>query len=152
MSENKLQLFIDSSKDEQKPWFKDGLSFKCTGCGQCCTGAPGFVWVEPQEIAQMAAHLNLSFEEFSSQYVRKVDDRLSLIEDSINYDCVFLQNNRCTIYPVRPKQCRTFPWWPSMLRTRKDWEDAAAFCEGITPNAPKVPYEEILANLDNTCP
>ena len=22
-----------------EPWYKDGLRFKCTGCGDCCTGA-----------------------------------------------------------------------------------------------------------------
>ena len=32
------------------PWYKDGLRFQCTGCGDCCTGGPGYVWVNQAEI------------------------------------------------------------------------------------------------------
>ena len=37
-----------------KVWFKKGLRFECTGCGDCCTGAPGFVWVNSEEIRGLA--------------------------------------------------------------------------------------------------
>ena len=50
-----------------EPWFKDGLRFQCTGCGDCCTGAPGFVWVNGQEIAALAARLGQSVEEFEGR-------------------------------------------------------------------------------------
>ena len=26
-------------------WYHLGLRFQCTGCGDCCTGAPGYVWI-----------------------------------------------------------------------------------------------------------
>ena len=29
-----------------EPWYRDGLRFACTRCGACCTGAPGYVWVD----------------------------------------------------------------------------------------------------------
>ena len=35
-------------------WYKDGLQFECTGCGDCCTGEPGYVWVSEQEIQNLA--------------------------------------------------------------------------------------------------
>jgi Fe-S-cluster containining protein len=38
-----------------KPWYKEGLRFKCTACGDCCTGAPGFVWVNKEEMEALAA-------------------------------------------------------------------------------------------------
>ena len=25
-----------------EPWYQDGLQFRCTRCGNCCTGAPGY--------------------------------------------------------------------------------------------------------------
>jgi len=46
----------------EKPWYQDGLRFKCTGCGQCCTGSPGYVWVSPEEAEAMAKHLKIPLE------------------------------------------------------------------------------------------
>ncbi len=43
------------SRDDQSPWYRDGLAFTCTQCGACCTGAPGYVWVDAAEIAALAA-------------------------------------------------------------------------------------------------
>ena len=42
-----------------EPWFKDGLRFKCTQCGDCCTGAPGYVWVNQEEIEALAREVKL---------------------------------------------------------------------------------------------
>ena len=73
---------------EKKPWYKDGLKFSCTGCGDCCTGAPGYVWVNKEEIAAMAKTVKLTVEEFEDQYTRKIGIRRSLKEFG-NGDCVF---------------------------------------------------------------
>ncbi|MFI5343581.1 MAG: YkgJ family cysteine cluster protein [Chlamydiales bacterium] len=129
--------------EESKPWYADGLRFKCTECGQCCTGAPGYVWVNDQEIEQIASHLNLSIEEFAQRYLRRVRGRLSLLEHPKTFDCVFLKDKKCQIYSIRPTQCRTFPWWPRQLKSAKDWQEAAQYCEGIQSDAPLVPFEVI---------
>lgn len=127
----------------QDPWYSQGLSFQCTGCGQCCTGAPGYIWVNEQEILEIAQFLNLSISEFSKRYLRKVNDRFSLLEMPKNYDCIFLKDKKCQIYSVRPTQCRTYPWWPQTLKDEKAWKEAAKFCEGIRIDAPLVPFDEI---------
>src|SRR5271154_6804310 len=95
-----------------KPWFKDGLRFRCTGCGDCCTGAPGFVWVNAAEIADLAKAQGLEVAQFEERYVRRVGIRRSLIEYD-NGDCVFFDNQtrKCTVYDARPRQCRTWPFW-----------------------------------------
>ena len=54
-----------------QPWYREGLLFRCTGCGSCCTGAPGYVWVEQAEIEALASSLKLAVEEFQSRYVRR---------------------------------------------------------------------------------
>ncbi len=36
------------------PWYQFGLRFQCTGCGDCCTGAPGYVWINKAEIKAMS--------------------------------------------------------------------------------------------------
>lgn len=135
---------------QQKPWYKDGLRFKCTGCGGCCTGSPGVVWVTAQEVQQMAEHLNLSIDEFSEKYLRLLGNRISLKEHAYTYDCVFLkEGKRCSIYAHRPTQCRTFPWWPSNISSEREWLEAASWCEGINhPEAPIIPYEEIQAQRE----
>jgi uncharacterized protein len=126
-------------------WYKDGLHFSCTGCGRCCTGNPGYVWVSKEEIAQIATHLQISIDLCMRRYIRQKELRLALIElPKRNYDCVFLENNRCTIYPVRPRQCQTFPWWKEVLSSEKSWEETAQLCNGISPEKPLVSYETIM--------
>lgn len=133
---------------EEKPWYHKGLSFKCTECGKCCTGSPGYAWVSDEEIIEMADYLNLSVDTFSKRYLRLVNGKTALLEDHKIYDCVFLKNKKCEIYPVRPKQCRTFPWWPQNLKSEEDWNEAAKSCEGINAEAPNVPFETIQQQLD----
>lgn len=131
-----------------KPWYNEGLRFQCTGCGKCCTGFPGYVWVTEQEIVAMAARLKLPLDEFSAKYVRKVGDRFSLKEHHKTYACVFLEGNKCKVYEDRPKQCQTFPWWSENLASKQDWQDAGKNCEGINhPEAPLISLEEIEKNL-----
>jgi Fe-S-cluster containining protein len=132
---------------EEKPWYSDGLNFECTQCGQCCTGAPGYVWISHSEMQAIAQFLNITIQEFSQKYLRRIDKRFSLKEHPVSYDCIFLKNKKCQIYPVRPKQCRTFPWWPENLYSEKSWKKAANACEGIRPDAPRVPFEKIKESM-----
>lgn len=126
------------------PWYEKGLSFKCTGCGKCCTGSPGYVWLEEEEITSMAKALNISKEDFLRLYTRNVGGRVSLLEKGPHYDCIFLQGKMCTIYAARPKQCKTFPWWKDNLASPKDWEETSQRCEGINhPEAPLISLSEI---------
>ena len=53
------------------PWYREGLRFTCTQCGDCCTGAPGYVWVNQEEIDQLAALVGEEVERFERLYVRK---------------------------------------------------------------------------------
>jgi len=138
----------------QEPWFSQGLRFKCTGCGKCCTGSPGYVFLSPSDLQRLADHFSLSLEEFAANYTYKVDDKLSLIDSPGSSNCVFLKENKCSVYEARPIQCRTFPWWIHLLETRSDWEDAGKRCEGIEhPDAPLVASLEIqqqcFSYLDN---
>jgi uncharacterized protein len=113
------------------PWYNDGLKFECTQCGDCCTGAPGYVWVTNEEIAALAGELKLPVEEFEQRFVRKVGIRKSLIEYG-NGDCVFFdgQSRKCTVYEARPKQCRTWPFWESNIRTPAAWQHTCQVCPG----------------------
>lgn len=116
--------------DQESPWYRDGLMFQCTRCGACCTGAPGYVWVNADEIAALAAFRGQSVDEFSKQFVRRVGDRYSLIEKP-GGDCVFWDKKvGCTVYAARPAQCQTWPFWPENLETPDDWEHVESICPG----------------------
>ena len=45
--------------------------------------------------------------------------------------CPFLgSENECTIYPVRPQQCRNWPFWDSNLETPEAWQEVQVECPG----------------------
>lgn len=134
-----------SEKSQSLPWYKEGLRFKCTECGKCCTGTSGFVWITEDEMMGMAQALKMSLSSFKKQYTRQRDNRYALTErkNGANYDCIFLEGKKCSLYMARPKQCRTFPWWRENLNSKECWEQAAEECEGINDAAPVVSFEEI---------
>lgn len=116
------------------PWYKDGLCFDCRQSGNCCSGAPGYVWVTKAEIRRIAEFLGKADGRLDPAQFRRVVLRFSLTEER-NGDCVFLRRNgkraSCAIYPVRPKQCRTWPFWTENLRTMDAWEASAESCPGM---------------------
>lgn len=141
------KLNLINSKEEQ-PWYHAGLRFECTGCGKCCTGSPGYVWVTEEEINAIAAYLKLPVDKFKRMYTRVKDGQNALTEKRAPYyDCIFLHDKKCTIYPVRPKQCGTFPFWKGLLSSKENWEEAAKSCEGIRDGAPLIAMQEIQARL-----
>ena len=120
-----------TKKTETKPWYKDGLRFTCTQCGNCCTGSPGYVWFTKQEGQQIAESLEMAVDDFHDVYARKIGIRHSLKEFP-NGDCVFFDGEKrtCNIYSVRPRQCRTWPFWDSNLRSEKEWAKTCEECPG----------------------
>ncbi len=78
-SEKKLK---DKSikKPDKGPWYRDGLRFECTQCGACCSGEPGYVWVDDSEVAAMAEEIGITMEAFERKFVRQVGRDRSLIE------------------------------------------------------------------------
>ena len=120
---------MDAS-EKPEPWYRDGLAFECTRCGACCTGAPGYVWVDGDEIARLAEFHAQTIDEFSRRYVRRVGSHYSLIEKP-GGDCVFWDKQKgCTVYPARPVQCRTWPFWPENIETPEDWARVQTGCPG----------------------
>lgn len=129
-------------------WYREGLRFECTQCGNCCGGAPGYVWVSREEIGEISKFLGLTEKEFGRRYLRRVGFKYSLVEKR-DYDCIFLrrENGRagCAIYPVRPLQCRTWPFWSLNLKTPESWRSAAENCPGMNTGdvRPLVQIERI---------
>ena len=125
---------------EKKAWYDAaGLKFSCTQSGNCCTGPPGYVWLSDGETEAIAAHLGLDVAEFRKRHARRASGRWTLDElrnERGEYDCVFLTRDEpgragCSIYGVRPSQCRTWPFWPENLRSASIWRRVASTCPGM---------------------
>ncbi len=53
----------------------------------------------------------------------------------------------CSVYSARPAQCRSYPFWPSLLHSPESWQQEAGYCEGIG-RGPVVPPESIAELLE----
>lgn len=116
---------------KQDVWYKDGLCFECLGCGGCCRGPGGYVWLTLEEMEKIALRLKIPFKQFTRRYVRQVQERYALIDNAAG-DCVFLNaQGKCEVYEERPEQCRTFPWWPENLTHQESWDGNYNECPGI---------------------
>jgi uncharacterized protein len=139
------------------PWYRAGLQFACTMCGNCCSGAPGYVWVSAAEVQSIADVLGLSVEDFMRRHVRRLGNRHSLRELA-GGDCEFLARlpdgtTRCKIHAVRPVQCRTWPFWKSNLSDPEAWEKAARGCPGINKGeAHLLPVIQAALEQNGTLP
>ncbi|MBT8339638.1 MAG: YkgJ family cysteine cluster protein [Desulfatitalea sp.] len=110
-------------------FFDAGLRFECRQCGTCCSGAPGTIYVAPHEIDPIAARLGLPVPEVIKRFMYPCKDGWSIHEDAHGH-CRFFASG-CTIYSVRPHQCRAFPFWFRHLRSESRWHRITRQCPGI---------------------
>lgn len=133
--------------DEHEPWYEGGLRFRCTQCGKCCTGAPGYVWVNDEEIAAIAAFLEIPLDQMTALHTR-VEHHGRSLRERANGDCIFYDRAAgCTIYSVRPGQCRTWPFWESNIQTPQAWQHTCEICPG-SGQGDLIPVEEITRRLN----
>ena len=115
-------------------WFCNGLKFECKRCLHCCSGEPGLVLLSEASLSALCSYLGLDREDFLDRYTRLVDMgtyyNISLKERE-DYSCIFLTEDGCSVYPVRPLQCRTYPFWDYLLSDRALWEAEKSSCPGI---------------------
>ncbi|MBL9079432.1 MAG: YkgJ family cysteine cluster protein [Planctomycetes bacterium] len=111
------------------------FTFACRRSGNCCAIPGGFVRVTADEAQSIAAHLGLEPAVFARRYLRPDGERLV---DGLGSRCVFLRDGAeagCSIYPVRPAKCRTWPFWPEVLADPALRRLVERTCPGIEPLA-----------------
>jgi uncharacterized protein len=139
-----------ANKNKEAPWYVGGLHFECSGCGNCCAGPDeGYIWIAKPEIEKLANLLGMTTEKVREQFLTHVGTRSSIKEQPVTKDCVFLtktcDGRGCSIYLVRPNQCRTWPFWSYNLGSPNDWNEAGTRCPGI--NRGKLYTLEQIENL-----
>jgi Fe-S-cluster containining protein len=108
------------------------LRFECQpGCSKCCD-VSGFVYLTEQDVTRAAAFLGLEQAEFESRYVFRTRHSRRLRKPrQRRKQCPFLDSGGCSIHPVKPVQCRLFPFWPELVEDRGAWLQTATWCPGI---------------------
>jgi len=122
--------------------FLDKIRFRCLEeCSACCELPDGFVFIDKEEALAAAGFLNMEADEFLLHFTREFDHRRILANGGDDH-CVFLEDGKCLIYPVRPAQCRTYPFWPENLRNRDTWRQTQDECPGLG-RGKRITKEEI---------
>jgi len=131
---------VKGEEQMEKVVERDGFPFRfypdrCRECGgRCCRGEPGYIWVDEKEVEEIARFLNLPTGEFIREYLKRVGNRYSIkeVKRGGEYLCLFFdwESGKCQIYPVRPRQCREFPFWE---RFKTNLEEVIAECPGVEP-------------------
>ncbi len=126
-----------------------GIRFQCQGSGNCCVsrGSYGYVYLSNVDIKKLAKNLNLTKKNFLKDFCDKTDGYIHLKELKKNKgDCIFLINKRCRVYKSRPIQCRTWPFWPENMDTKKWNDEISKNCPGIGKGK-IISKEKILKQL-----
>lgn len=78
----------------------------CLECANCCkTMTPTFT---KAEVKKIAAHFQISYKQYYEKYLSYDEKDKDIINKST--PCQHLmKDNKCEIYPIRPKDCSGFP-------------------------------------------
>ncbi|MFH2096816.1 MAG: YkgJ family cysteine cluster protein [Bacteroidota bacterium] len=80
-------------------------NYNCLNCAACCKSlGPG---ISDNDIRRISAFLKLKPSVFTEKYIVTDEDGDFIFR---SMPCPFLESdNKCSIYPVRPKACREYP-------------------------------------------
>ncbi|MEE8557964.1 MAG: YkgJ family cysteine cluster protein [Myxococcota bacterium] len=110
------------------------LRFECTSCGKCCRarGEYAYVYLNRDEEGALADFLGMTVATFRRRCTWVDEDGFRQLTFSGDR-CVFLDDvtQQCTVYPARPTQCRTFPFWGEMVDGNRWTHEARRLCEGV---------------------
>ncbi len=109
-----------------------GLRFECQpGCRKCCE-VSGYVYLTENDVSEAARFLNMEQSVFEAQYIYRTRNMRRVRKPSgKSKQCPFLNESGCGIHPVKPVQCRLFPFWPELVEDRKAWKKTGTWCPGI---------------------
>lgn len=78
----------------------------CLSCANCCkTMSPTY---NGKDLVRISAHVGMTVDEFKRKYLRK-DRQGDWINRSMPCQFLNLEDNKCSIYEVRPRDCAGFP-------------------------------------------
>ncbi|NJK89137.1 MAG: YkgJ family cysteine cluster protein [Myxococcales bacterium] len=122
-----------------------GRRFLCTGCGECCR-RPGWVFLDSAELTEIATYLREPKAVLRRRLQLAWDrrERRYELRTTATRPCPLLDGDRCSVHPVKPTQCRTYPFWPELVDEARHWDGAQRECEGINhPDGTFFPWSRM---------
>ena len=90
------------------------------------------VYLNEAESEKIREHLQLSRSWFRRRYLRRLDDVDAYLSLQRTKSVSLLNSDgSCRVYPVRPLQCRAYPFWPELVNSATAWQRESRRCEGI---------------------
>ncbi len=110
----------------------EGLRFQCQpGCRKCCE-VSGYVYLTEADVMNAAKYLGMAQADFEAKYIYRTRHMRRIRKPRRGgKQCPFLVEAGCGIHPVKPVQCRLFPFWPELVESRKEWTKTGKWCPGI---------------------
>ena len=106
------------------------MRFECQpGCTACCE-QKGFVFLTEDDILRIADFVQMTAHSFERRYIYRTK-HLRRFRVPQETQCPFLKDGGCSIHPVKPVQCRVFPYWPELVDEAKEWHKTGSWCPGI---------------------
>lgn len=126
-----------------------GRRFGCTMCGNCCV-EDGYVHLSAFEVRRIADYLGLAPSIFKGRYL--VDEDPDTLAASIpvkdGKGCPLLTPDRqCSVHPVKPSQCSTWPFWPEMIGEAAEWQRCKSYCPGLDAKDGRLYSESEIRGL-----
>jgi len=111
------------------------------------SGGGYYVFMNEHEAEGIRNYLRLSRNWFRRRYLCRLPDGDLVASWHGDGRCVFLNDRgECNVYPVRPVQCRTYPFWSEIVIRQQDWQRESRRCEGIN-RGKEVPVIRIVELL-----
>ncbi len=122
--------------------YPPNLHFACSRCGLCCGDTrqkTRHVLLTKHNAEQIAKATDQPISCFANQTPEKAPYFYEMKKNPQNGQCIFLKNNQCTIYEVRPLICRFYPF---ELSTNED----DVFVFRATEECPSICLSEFSAS------
>jgi Fe-S-cluster containining protein len=109
-----------------------------------------YVFLSAAEAEAIRLYMQLSRRWFRRRYLERLEEGELVTASGPDGRCVFLDSEgQCRIYPVRPLQCQSYPFWPELVCSKTAWQREAHRCEGI--NRGKVVASGRIRKFYNAC-
>jgi hypothetical protein len=107
--------------------------FLCQQCGECCQGRGG-IFPNPREIDLIAQFLKVTPEQVFESFLEWTPLG-PMVKNKPRGGCIFNEQGRCRIHPVKPKICRDWPFLPAILLHENEFRAAKEACPGLNQDS-----------------
>lgn len=112
-------------------FYKDGIRFECQRCGHCCT-CEGYVFIFKKDLDNLIDGAQIPLQELKDNFLSYYNG-YTVLRDKANGECIFWDSEirGCKVYENRPTQCRTYPFWNTLLKSKESFVRERNDCPGI---------------------